>query len=83
MKRIYEQINNVIENCIQPLLPILLQTAWNHRPYPKKIRWEPLSLIVIRFLYGSKGRGVFDIAYLGWRIREELKGIEQKMTFLA
>jgi len=32
------------------------------------------DLIVIEgFSYGSKGRAVFDIAYLGWRIREELE----------
>jgi len=32
------------------------------------------SLIVIEgFSYGSKGRSVFDIAYLGWRIREDLE----------
>jgi crossover junction endodeoxyribonuclease RuvC len=36
--------------------------------------WEAPALIVIEgFSYGSKGRGVFDIAYLGWRIREELE----------
>lgn len=38
---------------------------------------EPLDLIVIEgFSYGSKGRSVFDIAYLGWRIREELDRLE-------
>jgi crossover junction endodeoxyribonuclease RuvC len=32
------------------------------------------DLIVIEgFSYGSKGRSVFDIAYLGWRIREDLE----------
>ncbi len=65
--RIYEQINNVIEN---------LSTCYVNAYIGDKrmIRWEPPSLIVIEgFSYGSKGRGVFDIAYLGWRIREELE----------
>lgn len=36
--------------------------------------WKAPKIIVIEgFSYGSKGRGVFDIAYLGWRIREELE----------
>jgi len=35
------------------------------------------DLIVIEgFSYGSKGRSVFDIAYLGWRIREELERLK-------
>ena len=37
-------------------------------------QWQAPDLIVIEgFSYGSKGRSVFDIAYLGWRIREELE----------
>ena len=67
VRRIYEQINNVIEN---------LSTCYVNAYIGDKrmIRWEPPSLIVIEgFSYGSKGRGVFDIAYLGWRIREELE----------
>ncbi len=37
------------------------------------------SLIVIEgFSYGSRGRAVFDIAYLGWRIREELERIRKQ-----
>jgi len=67
VRRIYEQINNVIEN---------LSTCYINAYIGDKrmIRWEPPSLIVIEgFSYGSKGRGVFDIAYLGWRIREELE----------
>ena len=37
-------------------------------------KWQAPDLIVIEgFSYGSKGRSVFDIAYLGWRIREELE----------
>lgn len=36
--------------------------------------WQAPDLIVIEgFSYGSKGRSVFEIAYLGWRIREELE----------
>jgi crossover junction endodeoxyribonuclease RuvC len=36
--------------------------------------WQAPDLIVIEgFSYGSKGRSVFDIAYLGWRIREDLE----------
>lgn len=32
------------------------------------------DLIVIEgFSYGSKGRSVFDIAHLGWRVREDLE----------
>lgn len=67
VRRIYKQINNVIEN---------LSTCYVNAYIGDKrmIRWEPPSLIVIEgFSYGSKGRGVFDIAYLGWRIREELE----------
>lgn len=67
VRRIYEQINNVIEN---------LSTCYVNAYIGDKrmIHWEPPSLIVIEgFSYGSKGRGVFDIAYLGWRIREELE----------
>lgn len=37
------------------------------------------DLIVIEgFSYGSKGRAVFDIAYLGWRIREELERLRKQ-----
>ena len=37
-------------------------------------KWQAPDLIVSEgFSYGSKGRSVFDIAYLGWRIREELE----------
>lgn len=37
------------------------------------------DLIVIEgFSYGSKGRSVFDIAYLGWRIREDLEAFRSK-----
>ena len=36
--------------------------------------WQAPDLIAIEgFSYGSKGRSVFDIAYLGWRIREDLE----------
>lgn len=38
--------------------------------------WQPPDLIVIEgFSYGSRGRGLFDIAYLGWRIREMLEDL--------
>ena len=37
------------------------------------------DLIVIEgFSYGSKGRAVFEIAYLGWRIREELERFKEQ-----
>ena len=36
--------------------------------------WQAPDLIVIEgFSFNSKGRSVFDIAYLGWRIREDLE----------
>ena len=76
VRRIYEQINNVIENLATYSSAAYFAANYLESPplSPKKIRWEPLSLIVIEgFSYGSKGRGVFDIAYLGWRIREELE----------
>lgn len=41
--------------------------------------WQAPDLIVIEgFSYGSKGRSVFDIAYLGWRIREELEWLKEQ-----
>ena len=41
--------------------------------------WSPPDMIVIEgFSYGSKGRSVFDIAYLGWRIREELDKLKRE-----
>jgi crossover junction endodeoxyribonuclease RuvC len=40
----------------------------------EETQWQAPDLIVIEgFSYGSKGRSVFDIAYLGWRIREDLE----------
>jgi len=40
-------------------------------------QWQAPDLIVIEgFSYGSKGRSVFDTAYLGWRIREELERLK-------
>ena len=30
------------------------------------------------FSYGSKGRAVFEIAYLGWRIREDLERFKEQ-----
>lgn len=45
----------------------------------KRIKYSPPALIVIEgFSYGSKGRSVFDIAYLGWRIREELERLRDE-----
>lgn len=42
-------------------------------------KWQAPDLIVIEgFSYGSKGRSVFDIAYLGWRIREELEWLKEQ-----
>lgn len=76
VRRIYEQINNVIENLATYSSAAYFAANCLESPplSPKKIQWEPPSLIVIEgFSYGSKGRGVFDIAYLGWRIREELE----------
>ena len=76
VRRIYEQINNVIENLATYSSAAYFAANYLESPplSPKKIQWEPPSLIVIEgFSYGSKGRGVFDIAYLGWRIREELE----------
>lgn len=76
VRRIYEQINNVIENLATCSSAAYFAANYLESPplSPKKIQWEPPSLIVIEgFSYGSKGRGVFDIAYLGYRIREELE----------
>jgi len=40
-------------------------------------KWQAPDLMVIEgFSYGSKGRSVFDIAYLGLRIREELERLK-------
>jgi len=42
-------------------------------------KWQAPDLIVIEgFSYGSKGRSVFDIAYLGWRIREQLEQLKEQ-----
>ena len=42
-------------------------------------KWQAPDLIVIEsFSYGSKGRSVFDIAYLGWRIREDLERLKEQ-----
>ncbi len=42
-------------------------------------KWQAPDLIVIEgFSYGSKGRGIFDIAYLGWRIREQLEQLKEQ-----
>ena len=38
----------------------------NYKRYPK----ESIVIALEGFSYGSKGRSVFDIGYLGWRIRE-------------
>jgi crossover junction endodeoxyribonuclease RuvC len=63
VRLIRERINDIILN---------LKTRQKSKegfPY-----WQAPDLIVIEgFSYGSKGRSVFDIAYLGWRIREELE----------
>ena len=41
--------------------------------------WQAPDLIAIEgFSYGSKGRSVFDIAYLGWRIREDLERLKEQ-----
>jgi crossover junction endodeoxyribonuclease RuvC len=43
----------------------------------EKTEWQAPDLIVIEgFSYGSKGRSLFDIAYLGWRIREDLEQLK-------
>lgn len=36
----------------------------------------PILTVIEGFSYGSKGRALFDIAYLGWRIREYLEWIK-------
>lgn len=60
VKLIREQITNVIENLTD-----------GHG------EWQAPDLIVIEgFSYGSKGRSLFDIAYLGWRIREDLEQLK-------
>jgi len=42
-------------------------------------QWQAPDLIVIEgFSYGSTGRKLFDIAYLGWRIREELERLREQ-----
>ncbi len=58
VKLIRERIASIIENLINE----------------EKTEWQAPDLITIEgFSYGSKGRSVFDIAYLGWRIREDLE----------
>lgn len=58
VKLIRERIASIIENLINE----------------EKTEWQAPDLIAIEgFSYGSKGRSVFDIAYLGWRIREDLE----------
>lgn len=44
----------------------------NYKRYPK----ESIVIALEGFSYGSKGRSVFDIGYLGWRIRELLINME-------
>lgn len=39
---------------------------------------SPALMVIEGFSYGSKGRSVFDIAYLGWRIREELERLRSE-----
>lgn len=54
------QIGSIIDN-------LETKEKWDNK-------WQAPDLITIEgFSYGSKGRSVFDIAYLGWRIREELE----------
>jgi crossover junction endodeoxyribonuclease RuvC len=63
VKRINETIMYVIENLTSD----------------DESEWKPPTRIVIEgFSYGSKGRGVFSIAYLGFRIREELERLRIK-----
>ncbi len=58
VRLIRERIASIIENLINE----------------EKTEWQAPDLITIEgFSYGSKGRSVFDIAYLGWRIREDLE----------
>jgi len=38
---------------------------------------RPALVVVEGFSYASKGRAIFDTAYLGWRIREELIRLEE------
>lgn len=42
----------------------------------KGICEAPDLIVVEGFSYGSKGRSVFDIAYLGWSIREDLERLK-------
>ncbi len=43
----------------------------------KEEEWQSPDLIVIEgFSYGSKGQKLFEIAYLGWRIREDLESLK-------
>lgn len=45
----------------------------------EEAEWQAPDLIVIEgFSYGSTGRKLFDIAYLGWRIREELERLREQ-----
>lgn len=38
---------------------------------------QPDLIVIEGFSYGSKGRSVFDTAYLGWRIREYLEDLRK------
>ncbi len=44
--------------------------------YKPELSQAPDLIVIEGFSYGSKGRSVFDTAYLGWRIREELERLK-------
>ena len=45
----------------------------------ERTQWQTPGLIAIEgFSYASKGAKLFEIAYLGWRIREELQHIKEQ-----
>lgn len=62
--RIRHRINEVLTQIRHPKYDLIPQA--------------PDLIVIEGFSYGSKGRGLFQTAYLGYRIREELEGYRER-----
>ena len=63
----------------RPDLSLIYRVSAIYRTIASIVEKLAPDLIVIEgFSYGSKGRAVFEIAYLGWRIREELERFKER-----
>lgn len=63
----------------KPNFPLIHRVSVIYSTIASIIEETTPDLIVIEgFSYGSKGRAIFDIAYLGWRIREELERLRKQ-----